>query len=59
MRAMFEAEFTREMALGKWRGGLAEVRGAGHREAGNFYSPQISVAPAQAGAQLFRGLSKL
>ena len=26
-RAMFEAEFTREIAMGKWRGVLEEVRG--------------------------------
>ena len=27
-RAMFEAEFSREIALGKWRGALVKVRGA-------------------------------
>ena len=40
-RAMFEAEFTREMAMRRWRGVLndvrGEVRGTGRREAGNFY----------------------
>ena len=35
-RAMFEAEFTREMAMSRWRGVLAEVRGSGHRKARNF-----------------------
>ncbi len=32
-RAMFGAEFSREMAMGRWRAVLAEVRGTGHREA--------------------------
>ena len=36
-RAMVEAEFTREIAMSRWRGVLAEVRGTGHREARNIY----------------------
>ena len=32
-RALFDAEFTREIAMSRWRGVLAEVRGTGHREA--------------------------
>ena len=39
-RAMFDAEFTREMAMSRWRGVLndvrGEMRGTGHRKAGNF-----------------------
>ena len=39
-RAMFEAEFTRKMAMRRWRGVLndvrGEVRGTGRREVRNF-----------------------